>query len=393
MKTWIPVAYDLTRILTQLNTRHIRIPSGLKLELEVQLDDAAYDELDKDSTWIQKLHDKANGEITPVLEEIKKKVLDVEHQTGNKVTTPANLAREINELIKHRLEAIGPVVSHEIETFFENYKKGKKDLLKFRIKTGVKISLNALTIVSTAAIIGATKGGAAPVGVVVIVRSIAKISEGCVAVALSADKWAARIQVELAALQTILVKDMSDAGLMKKARQISTDIGLEAIAGITGIETPSLGTCREHIKVHKLDISKLEIESHSLGNKIHEAMDEERKWQNEFEAAARTMPAEKVGKVSQRKDKVRAAVGRLLEANIKVNDAVARAQQRQEKFETALNAMMKGVPSWITLVKPATDLAFDLGAAIGGAHSIVEGTLDATSALVHEIDEVLIDKL
>jgi hypothetical protein len=377
-KKWTAVQYDLTKILTPLAAhKRLDIPQGLKLELVIDLDDAAYTKLSKDPTWLQKMQTKANEKVQPTLEVVKKKVKDTDEKVNKIVIGASKLdpktalifQNDINTYINQQMTAAGKAMATEVDKFFEEYKKNDKALQTFRFKSGGKITLNAISIVASAAVAGATHAVLAPPAIVAIVRSAIVISQECTKLALNADKFAVIINGELKALMVIMEK-----GKAKAAKEVA----LSAISGVLGIETPSVTNLGSHIEVHKHDITKLAIESHKLSPKINEALDKQDKWQKKVEGQ-KDLPPAKVTKLKEKIKKAETALDALVKAVVKVNEAVERAEKRQEKYEKALADLKKGVPGWVAYVTPLVGLATDIGlsvAAGGAALDIALGVIE-----------------
>ena len=326
----------------------LAIPPNLKLELVIELDDAVYAKLSKDPTWLQKMQTKANEKVQPTLEVLKKKVKDTDEKVNKIVIGSSRLEpktadifkNDINAYINQQMTAAGKAMATEVDKFFEDYKKNDKELQKFRLKSAGKISLNAISIVASAAVAGATHAALAPPAIVAIVRSAIVISQECTKLALNADKFAVIINGELKALMLIMEK-----GKAKAAKEVA----LSAISGVLGIETPSVTNLGSHIEVHKHDITKLAIESHKLSPKIMEAMDKQEAWQKKM-VSQKDLPPAKVTKLNEKLKKAETALDAIIKAVEKVNVAVERAEKRQEKYDKALADLKKvfqaGLPTW-----------------------------------------------
>ena len=135
MKKWTAVEYDVSKVLIGTSPKHIEIPAGMKLQLEIQLEDDAYGRLSRNPTWLQKMQEKANSKVNPVLAELKKKVADMDGKAAKFDPKTADIfTKDINSFIKQKLDGAGVVVAKEVNQLFEEYKKGQSDLTKFKLK-------------------------------------------------------------------------------------------------------------------------------------------------------------------------------------------------------------------------------------------------------------------
>ena len=394
MKKWTAVQYDVSKKLAEVPTKRVKIPAGITLLLIIELEDDLYKRLIKDPVWIHRVQERANAKALPVIEALKTKVKDADAKAEKFDTkTAAIFSNDLNAFLKQKMDAAGAEMAKDVDKFFEEYKKGQTDLLKFRIKSGAKITLNGISIVGAVAVSAASHGALAPAGIVAIARSGVVIAQECAKLATTADQIAKLIQGELKILQAILIKDMANASTKQKVAQGTKEAALGVVSGLLGVETPSLKNCKSHIEVHKVDIAKLDKQSHELGKTIPHAMDEEEKWRKKFDDAKKSLPADKVGKIVQKKEQAEKALHQMLEATFKVGKAVNRANERQELFEKTLAAMEKGVPEWVGYFQTATTLAVDIGLAIGSASSLLDGALSVLSAAEVDITSELVDRV
>ena len=392
MKKWTAVSYDVSRLLQAVPAKRVKIPANLKLDLVIELEDAAYAILSKDPTWLQKMHDRANTKALPVLAELKKKIADADQKAGGFDAKAADIfSRDLNAFIKQAMDAAGPEMAKEIDRFFEEYKKGKKDLLNYRLKSGFKIAFNAISIVGSVAVAVVSHGTLSAFSIAGIVKSALGISQECVKLALNADQMATLIRGEFATLKKVMVDDLAKAKTSGKIAQGVKEVGLNVLSGALGVETPALRNCKAHIEAHKVDITKLEKESKRLSEQIYKAMDEQEDWTKKFAAAKKTMPVDKVRKIAEGLKKSEEALDQMIKGTIEVNVAVERAQQRQEKFEKTIAAMMKGIPEWLGYVQELTALAIAIGPNVGNAEQAIEKALGAVQSAEKQlrIDAVL----
>lgn len=386
MKKWTAVEYDVSKVLIGTSPKHIEIPAGMKLQLEIQLEDDAYGRLSRNPTWLQKMQEKANSKVNPVLAELKKKVADMDGKAAKFDPKTADIfTKDINSFIKQKLDGAGVVVAKEVNQLFEEYKKGQSDLTKFKLKCGGKIVLHVVKITATVTVAGVSHGALAPVAIVGIAQDAVKISQECVKLAVSADQAAKLIQADFLILKKVMKDDLAKATKLGKIAQGVKEVGLNMLSGALGMETPTLKNCKAHIEVHRVGIAKLEAQSKRLSKGIYAAMDEEEKWRKKFEAAKASLPAEKVGKIVTKREKAEQALHKMLEATIKVNESIKPAEDRQELFDKTIKAMMTGIPAWVGYMEQATSLAITLGTHLGDASKLLEGALGVLQVAEGEI--------
>ena len=386
MKKWTAVQYDLTKALSAVvksNPPRITIPSGQKLELIIELEDDAYTKLYKDPTWAAKMQEKANAKTTPVLDRVKLKVKQADEKSQKFDQKTADIfSKDINSYISQEMAKAGKEMAAEIDKLFEDYKKGKTELTKFRIKCGGKITLNAIGIVAAAAVAGATHAVLAPPAIVAIVRSSIVIAQECAKLAVDADTAAKLINKEL----LILVKIM-ESGKAKAGKEIA----LSVISGVLGIETPSVTNLEGHIDVHGVKIIELTKKSHELGPKLNDAMDREQKWTTKLKENEKNLSPAKVKKLKEKVAQSVKVLEKMVETVIKFNEGVDRAEERHKGYKKALEDLKKGIPGWVKYVTPITGAAVNVGLAIGNPTSALEAMLGVITSVESDVASTLLD--
>lgn len=394
-KKWTVIDYDIARLVAQkTDATRISIPKTMRVQVVLDLEDELYGKLVKNPTWLQKLQEMAKEKADPVVANIIKTTQQIDGKASKfDKKIAATFSRDFESNIRAQLTKASDEMADAAEKLYKDYIKGRHELTKFRVKSVGKITLNgAVTIAVTAATV-ATGGAISPIGIVGIVRTGVGIVQECAKLASTADAVAKLIQGEFKILQAIMKKNLADASVMKKIGQGVKEVGLNVFSQVIGVETPSLKNCEGHIELHKINISKLEKKSRSMSEQIYAAMDKQASWQKEFDKAKKSLPANKVGKVKTKLDKVETALDTLIKSTIAANEAVENAFKRQKLFEETLNAMKKGLPGWLKYVDVAIGLGMSVGLAFADAGSAIEKTLSAVIDVETSIATELIDHI
>jgi len=169
------------------------------------------------------------------------------------------------------------------------------------------------------------------------------------------------------------------------------EVALGALSGLLGIETPSVANLESHIGVHKVDISKLAIESHKLGPKIYEAMDRQEKWAKKLAENEKTLPPAKVTKLKTKLKTAEKALQAIIDTTEKINKAVERAEGRQQLYDLLLKELQKGVPGWTKYVAPIVGAAVDIGLSVASGGKALDVALGVIQTAETDITSTLID--
>jgi hypothetical protein len=393
MKKWNAVEYDLSKkLIDGAQPKRVDIKPGMKLELIIELDEKAYARLAKDNVWLHRMQEKANAKAQPAIERaiglVKKtdlKALNFDEKTA------LIFSKDLETAIKNEMEKAGKEMATEVDKLFEEYKKGQKDLTVFRIKSGAKITLNVISIAGHVVVAAASHGAHVPLAIIGIIRNANAIGQECVKLFLNADGFAKIIQGEIAVLAKLIEQNANPSNA-EKLKKSAKEIGLNLLSGVLGIETPSLANCEEHIKVHYIDIQKLEKKSHELGQTVNAALDKEEEWRKNFQKAlAKNKNSVEIGKIVVKKEKAEKALDKLLNSIFKVNEGINRAKERQDLFEKTLKAMKEGVPEWTKYAKTVGSLAVDIGMSMGDVKEALQTAVEVIGELEKTTTEVLIE--
>ncbi len=392
MAKWKAVEFNLAKNLQARNkTAAVTIPDSMLVTITVELDDKLFAELEKDPSRAAHIQQNAKAKADSAVDAMVKQIEAITSKPLDQKAA-VEASKKLNESFQQALDKAGADINKETEQLLSDFKKGRKELTNFRVKSGAKIAINGTAMVVATAVAGASHGALSPIAAVGIVRGSVAIGQECLKLASTADTTAKLVQVQIAALKVIMQKDLANASTRSKVAQGVKEIGLGVLSGITGFQgIPSMKNCNENIKLHKINISKLDQKSHDLSVKLNEALKSWEEWKAKNDAAIKTMPSDKVGKIRSKMDTIEKATGKLLEATTKVNVGVTRANQRQGTFETTMDAMTQGLPSWIGYADTVAALALDIGLAIGDAGSLIEGASSVLLAVSAEIGAFQVD--
>ena len=394
-KKWNAVEYDAIKYLKGSlgsKLKRIELPKTMRLEVLIELDDELYAALAKNPSWVQKMQSAAAAKARAAMDDVEKQILAAEAKAQKfDPKTAAAFTRDVQALLEKGAQAASDEMAELCEKLINDYKKGQKELLKFRVKCGGKIALTAVLVTGGVVLSVTTFGGLTPLGIVGIVKGGVGIGQEIVKLALDADKMGKLIQGELTVLKKLMNEENAKAKTSGKVAQGAKEIGLNVFSKVLGVETPSLKNCQSHIDIHKVDIAKIEKKSSDLSKTIYDAMDEQAKQAKALVQAKKTLPANKVGKISMQVDKVEKVLDELLKSTIKLNESIARAEQRQVQFQKALDAMKEGIPGWVKWVDVAVGLTVDLATGVTDASSAVEKAVSGVSSAIQTIGSETID--
>jgi hypothetical protein len=390
-KKWTAVQFDLGKQLAgKAKLERVELPKSMTIQIDIELDDAVYNDLSKNPTYLAKMQSKAKGLADDAVADMLKAITVAETKASKFDKKQAEIfTKDLQSALKTRLERAGDTMADECDKLFEDYKKGQSDLKKFRIKSAAKIGLTAFVVTGGAVASVLSAGALSPLGIVGIVRGGVTIGQEIVKLALDADKSAKIINGELKVLKKLMLDKEGNARGAKERG--GKEIALNVASKIIGIESPSLKNCESHIGIHKVKIAEAEKQSKKLSEKIYEAMDTQSAWSKEFDKAKKSLPSDKVGKVKTKLEASEKSLDTMIQSTIKINEAISRAEARQEAYEEAINALKEGIPGWLKFVDVAVGMAIDVATAVVDSSTAIEKGLNSAIAVENVVVSELID--
>jgi len=373
-KKWTAVEFNLAKAIeSKAKPARVKIPKNLTVQVIVDLDKALYDEIAKNPTTLQRLQSAAKKKADASVLEIAALVKKVDGKAAKFDEKTAKIfSNDLTAALTTKLQKVSNEMAGEAAKAIEDYKKGQKDLKKFRVKCAGKIGVSAFVITTSVALTAASGATLSPLGIAGVVKGGIGIVQECGKLASTADATAKLIQGELAVLKKFMNENMAKAKKSGKIAQGVKEVGLNFLSGALGIETPSLRNCDGHVKMHKVNIAKLDKKSKSLSESIYAAMDVQAKWAKKFKAAKKDLPAKKVGKISTQLANVEKALDALIKSTIKINKNIDKANEQQKVFREAIDAMLKGIPNWLQYIDKGLNLVLDVSLGVVDAQSTIE---------------------
>jgi hypothetical protein len=220
MKTWTIVEMDMSDHLTKtVKPEHFKIPAGLELKFNIELDDKIYDKLHKDAVWVNDMRKKAIAKGLASLDkmEAEAKRIDLMY-TALHPSDVQPFILKLQTLLKTEMKTAGDAMAKEINLLIADYKKKKKELSNFNIKCVGKISSSVGSIAVSTGIAAASHGAGLPFVIIGIVKDMAQIAQQCAKLAADVDHYETLVQKELALLGVFIEKHAKDVTPKAKAK-------------------------------------------------------------------------------------------------------------------------------------------------------------------------------
>lgn len=277
-------------------------------------------------------------------------------------------------------------------TWLTNYiraqKNAEKAIIQVRAAKSGIVVLDSGLIAGHVAHAAASFGATAPLAIIAIVRQSLDIVHIVGKAAMSINSLAKVITKEIK-----LVVDYYSAD---KAEAVGTEIVLNAVKGVLGVDVPSVATCNDHIKEYEHKIRTLSSSYNQLQRELSEmkrVLDGYKKLMKFDEAKG--MPAD------QRREWI-ALIASTTEAYLALltcaddkDRRIDEAEQNVVGWRETLSTIEEKTGKWAKYVAKATALATSAGLGLGhvGGEAIdgVAAVADHTHKLLIEMGTVLIE--
>lgn len=380
------VRQELNKMIS-VSTQNVKVPA-LTIQLIVDLDEPVYKVLDKDSRWHAIQQEKAYAKVKVAAEEIKKHILDADAKVAKFPKQSEIFEKDLNSFVQAKLTKTGEEVAKDVQTYLDDFKKGNKEVTKFKAKCTAKIGFTAIIVATTTAATAASHGALAPLGIVAIVKGGIVITQEIVKLAINADGAAKIVHGELVVLKGLMSEKI--AGAKTKG---ATEVALNVISKALSIETPSIKNCEKHIEVHHIKILEMEKDSHKLAPILQQAMGEEKKYREKLKAKKGQVDDKKIAKIEAKLDNAEKALAAIVNTTFTIADAIKKGEDREEEWKKAIDALKSGIPDWVKYVDVAIGAAMDIAVAVHDASGVAEQALNAIIAAEQAIGTEVIEKV
>jgi hypothetical protein len=389
-------------ILKAYQPTSLLLPDTLMFCIDLEMAEEGFSKLTADPSFQAFLHERTKERVGASIDAIIKQVklsdaalgANLSTRRRGQKTTPvtadearAGLVDEIQRAQEEISKDLVEVVEKSIEVFI-----GDKQRLKaYRIKAFAKVVTGVIVIGGSVAITAVTWGATSPAAVVGIARSTAAIVQTVATLAASASSYAKLIELDFKVLDSVITKLKNDQS--DKARKLKNDakeVGLAAIASLTGIQTPSVKTCGERIDTYRTKITELEVESKKLGPKIYELIDSNTALSDEIEAM---QPGPERAKLEKLFAKSGPTLTKLLDHVADLNVGIQTGHNQDREFRERFEKFEKARHKWTEWAGTVFDFAIDLGLGLTSSAEALDKGLATIISVETALMNVAIDKV
>jgi hypothetical protein len=302
---------------------------------------------------------KACEATTTALVELLKKLDAETKKPGAKVD---KLVKGYRDEEKKQLAALEKKLKalpeEQWKKFLSKYGKAKKEYNSYKVDAAADVAIGTLGVVASGAALAGTvhTGGASLVlGVIGMVRSVAKITEVVYSIAVDVEKQGNALKVDLDAL----IEDFKKS----KSKATGKDLAKTAVNTVFGAPFfTTVSTASKKAETLGGKVAGAYVGGVKLSRKVTESLNEQKKIEKELAK----MPADKRKKLEDKLKKLEGNFDKLFEKAADLNAKAKRVEDQVKQVKAALKILKDSNKSLIVFEKTLTLLA-DIGLAAAGA--------------------------
>ncbi len=385
-------------LLESYKPSYYTLPNSIMLSIDVEFDvrDKDYDYLQSEGVapYVQR---KAQELVMLGLPPIVQKLRRAEGMVALGYIKEADFIAEvedaIGELETKTCKEMGPLLEQAAKAFV----KDKRRVRVFKLRAAGSVVKNVISIAGNAAHAGLSWGATSPLAIVLIARSCISIAQTIGEVRATANKMVALIDIDFKVFDTLIAEaGKSEDPRLVKARNDLAEIGLSFISAVTGLKTPSIKNCKDHINTYRVKITEFEMKVVSLGPKLTEMISANTALAKQIETMPVKVTADAIAKASM----TSCFEGAAAELNTQfariadLNGEIEKGHQAAAKYEERLAVLEKSIHKTLT---EWTAVGFSLGidAALGvnAPEEALEKGLEAIISLANTAMDVMLEKM
>ncbi len=327
----------------------------------------------------QKLCDATTAELSKKLKELDEKYAAMK-SSGKSEDERSKLVKAYRaEVVKELDELKGELKvlpEDQWKKFLAKYAEGKKEYRSYKVNATVDVAVGTLGVVASAAAIGGTAhtGGASLVlGVIGMVRSVAKISEVVYSIAVDVEKQGTALAKDLKSLQSDFESGMT-------ARGVGKDLAKTAVNVVFGAPFfTTVATVEKKAETLGGKVAGTYVGGVKLSREVTESLNDQKK------LAADLAKMKLDGAKEKAKKKAEEKIEELEKKFSKLFEKAADMNAKAERAETQLKAVKKALEEIGDTTKPLAYIEKALNALV----AVGLGAAAAGVGIVHAAGEVL----
>lgn len=326
---------------------------SIEVTPEAKIEEAAK----KDPLLAEKMRKAATTEVDKLAAELGKKLKSIlAEATKNPDKKDEILDKARTSLAQFKTEC-QTAIDKAVQAEWEKLKKTNAAYLKYKIKTGVKISYEtAKMMVSAGTATGAALVGGVPaavLGYISVVKSMSKIFQECARLGQEAEV----VGVELKDTIDGVMKYYASKNL-KEGTIGAREFGIKVWEEITSHQGPSISKCQKELSRFKSKIAGLDVGAHKAAGELDKLIREQEKAEakmNEIDKKVQAMKTDDKSKqeiaaakkkIDKNMDELAEATQKTLEFIVESNQRIARCKIGLEKIEPLVKELAEKVPQW-----------------------------------------------
>lgn len=373
--------------------KHLVVPA-LPVKVALQSDPVLLKAVEEDPLLHQRMADLCKDEFVKAAGLIGTQLASTDKQAaGQPASEIQKIQKQFDEVVMLSVKAVADTVSHKLVALWEELGKDRSDYRKYKIKSGIKITLGVGGIaLGAAGIAGAAATGGASLALAIVGtwRGLVELTKTIVSLSKEAETVGKSVYADMKKLQDTYKKAPDQPKTFGKvaAREAAATVANTLLQ----TEVKNIPKVKSNCDLWKSKLQGLRTGAHDLAKQLNEFLNQSEKLEKHLASIPRNPKnsaqiASALTKISGLQQKVRTVVNDIPKKHQRAEDGM----RAQEEAARGLDLLARKAPGWTAAFDKAFPIMVNLGlAAAGNSVGFMEAssTADFVSSSVGLVNDV-----
>lgn len=377
----------------QYKPKYLVVPA-LPVKVALQSDPVLLKAVEGDPLLHQRMADLCKDEFVKAAEVISSQLAASDKKLAGKPAAEIqSTQKQFDEVVKLSVKAVADTVSHKLVALWEELGKDRADYRKYKIKSGIKITLGVGGVaLGVAGIAGAAATGGASLALAIVStwRGLVELTKTFVSLSKEAETVGKSVYSDMKKLQDAYQKAPNQPKTFGKvaAREAAATVANTLLQ----TEVKNIPKVKSNCDLWKSKLQGLRTTAHDLAKQLNEFLNQSEKLEKYLGSIPRNPKnsskiAAALGQINGLQQKVRTFVNKVPETHQRAENGM----RAQEEAARGLDLLARKAPGWTAAFDKAFPIMVNLGlAAAGNSVGFTEAssTADYVSSAIGLVNDV-----
>ncbi len=255
---------DLARLAVQKSGTNLFKTSPIQVRVTVPKDKTVEKAVKEDPLLQQQMADAANQELDRIANGLGQELKNLAAQYEKFPQHRTQITADVNKRVQRVGDDARKVMEIVVKEVWDKFARVKRDYRNYRIKAGIKITLNASWLITSATLagVGGWTGAGSIIGIIGMLKTASALVQQIIALAKDAEK----VTIELAqTLRRVAESYRNQTSRMAAAKELLK----KAVGQVLSYELESISKCVNLSSLLKSKLDGVEVTSHQLARELN----------------------------------------------------------------------------------------------------------------------------